>query len=113
MGLTVGVALTLPLMHISTRVIVGAWTSFHRDMVPWLALGAASGGFAIAAQWTAFDLIPVGAVVSLQQLSTPVVLLVGPILLAAPRERPDQRLVLGTVLILSGAVLVALFGRVA
>jgi uncharacterized membrane protein len=70
-----------------------------------------SAGFAIAAQWTAFDLIPVGAVISLQQLSTPVVLFIGPLLLAAPRERPDARMLTGTTLIIAGAVLVALFGR--
>ncbi len=77
----------------------------------WLVLGGLSAGFAIAAQWTAFDLIPVGAVISLQQLSTPVVLFIGPFLLAAPRERPDVRMLTGTALIVAGAVVVALFGR--
>jgi len=98
-------------MHIVTRLLTGKWVRIDRSMAAWLVLGGISAGFAITAQWTAFDLIEVGAVVSLQQLSTPVVIFIGPILLAAPRERADPRLLVGTGLILFGAVLVALFGR--
>jgi drug/metabolite transporter (DMT)-like permease len=110
-GLVVGMAVTVPCMHLSTRALTGRWVRLSGPTRGWLALGAASAGLAVVAQWTAFDLIPVGAVVSLQQLSTPVVLLAGPLLLGSPRERPDARLLLGTALILGGAVLVALFGR--
>ncbi len=110
-GLTIGIAVTVPLMHLATRVLTGGWVQPKRSMAGWLLLGGVSAGFAVAAQWTAFDLIPVGAVVSLQQLSTPVVLFVGPTLLSAPRERSDTRLLAGTALILGGAILVALFGR--
>lgn len=111
LGLAVGVAVTIPCMHLTTRLISGNWVQLHREMARWLALGGITAGFAITAQWTAFDLIPVGAVVSLQQLSTPVVLFIGPVLLSAPRERPDPRMLLGAGLILAGSILVALFGR--
>lgn len=111
LGLTLGVAVTVPLMHLSTRRLTGDRVRITRPMWRWLVLGGLSAGFAIAAQWTAFDLIPVGVVISLQQLSTPVVLFIGPALLAAPRERPDAPMLWGTGLIVAGAVLVALFGR--
>lgn len=110
-GLVVGLAVTVPCMHLSTRAITGEWVRLNRAMLPWLILGGTSAGFAVAAQWTAFDLIPVGAVVSLQQLSTPVVLFVGPVLLSDRLERPDRRVLAGSVLILGGAIVVALFGR--
>jgi len=110
-GLTIGIAATVPCMHLATRVLTGSWVQLGRPVAGWLLLGAVSGGFAITAQWTAFDLIPVGTVVSLQQLSTPVVLFVGPVLLSAPGERSDARMLIGTSLIIGGAVLVALFGR--
>ena len=57
---------------------------------PCLILGEVTAGFAVTAQWTAFDLIPVGAVVNLQQLSTPMVLFVGPALLAAQRDAAEM-----------------------
>jgi drug/metabolite transporter (DMT)-like permease len=110
-GLAIGIAVTVPCMHLATRVLTGNWVRVQRSMAGWLVLGGVSAGFAITAQWTAFDLIPVGTVVSLQQLSTPVVLFVGPVLLSAPGERSDARMLVGTSLIIGGAVLVALFGR--
>lgn len=111
LGLAIGIAVTVPGMHVVTRLLTGKWVRIGRSMAGWLVLGGITAGFAITAQWTAFDLIEVGAVVSLQQLSTPVVIFIGPILLSAPRERADPRLLVGTGLILFGAVLVALFGR--
>lgn len=110
-GLVAGLAVTVPCMHVSTRALTGQWVHLNRAMLKWLVLGGASAGFAVAAQWTAFDLIPVGAVVSLQQLSTPVVLFVGPALLSDRLERPDGRTLGGSALILGGAIIVALFGR--
>ena len=111
LGLAIGVAVTVPCMHITTRILTGDWVRLRRSMAVWLVLGGVSAGFAITAQWTAFDLIQVGEVVSLQQLSTPVVIFVGPVLLGASQERPDVRLLVGTSLILVGAILAALFGR--
>ena len=111
LGLVIGIAVTVPLMHLATRFLTGDWVRLQPSMWGWLVLGGISAAFAITAQWTAFELIPVGAVVSLQQLSTPVVLFVGPVLLTAPRERPGPRMLVGTGLILGGAILVALFGR--
>ena len=111
LGLIVGLIVTVPLMHAATRVMSGGWVRWDPMAVKWLVLGGTAAGLAIAAQWTALDLIPVGAAISLQQLNTPTVLFLGPILLRAPRERPSARMLVGTALILVGAILVALFGR--
>ncbi len=111
LGLTAGIALTLPLMYGFTRWIDGGLPQIDRKVAGWVVAGGIGAGVALVSQWTAFDLITVGAVISLQQISTPVVLFAGPIVLAAPRERPDARLLAGTALIVAGAILVALFGR--
>ena len=110
-GLTAGIAVTVPSMYLVTRGLTGSWASWARPVWPWVGMGGLAAGFAIAAQWTAFDLIPVGIAIALQQVSTLVVLVAGPPLLRARRERPDARLTAGTGLILAGAVLVAIFGR--
>jgi drug/metabolite transporter (DMT)-like permease len=113
LGLLVGLIVTVPLMHLATRVMSGRWVPRDPIASRWLVLGGSAAALAIAAQWTALDLIPVGAAISLQQLNTPTVLFLGPILLRAPRERPTPRMLLGAALVLTGAVLVAMFGRAA
>jgi drug/metabolite transporter (DMT)-like permease len=111
LGLTIGIGFSVPCLHLMKRVSSGGWVRVERPMLGWLAFGGLSAGFAITALWNALDLIPVGVAVSIQQLSTPVVLFAGPVLLSEPRERPSARLLGGTGLILAGAVLVAVFGR--
>ncbi|MFT7476447.1 MAG: drug/metabolite transporter (DMT)-like permease [Verrucomicrobiales bacterium] len=111
LGLTVGMAFTVPAMHVASRLFTGMWVSVPRGLRRWLFSGGFAAAIALTAQWSAFALIPVGAAISLQQLNTPLVLFAGPILLAAPAERATPRLVGGTVLIIAGSVLVALFGR--
>jgi len=111
LGLTVGMAITVPAMHLSSRVFTGMWVSVPKGTHRWLFSGGLAAAVALTAQWSAFALIPVGAAISLQQLNTPLVLFAGPILLATPSERATPRLIGGTVLIIAGAVLVALFGR--
>lgn len=110
-GLTVGMAVTAPLMLVLAWFGSGRRISATGDVRRWLAIGGATAALAIAAQWTAFDRVPVGVAIGIQQLNTPVVLFVGPLALRSPAERITSRLALGTVLILAGAVTVALFGR--
>lgn len=110
LGLTVGIALTVPAMHVTTRMYTGNWVSVSRGHRRWL-WGASTSVLALVAQWKAFALIPIGVAISLQQLSTPAVLLFAPIVLSAPAERATPRLVAGTALVVAGSVLVAIFGR--
>jgi drug/metabolite transporter (DMT)-like permease len=110
LGLAVGMAFTVPTMHIISRLATGNWITVPLGTRKWLA-GGSMGALAITAQWTAFGLIPIGVAISLQQLATPVVLFAGPILLSAPAERATPRLIGGTAMVIAGSVLVALFGR--
>jgi len=110
LGLAVGMALTVPAMHVVSRLHTGEWVTVPRGARRWL-FGASMAALALVAQWTAFGLIPIGVAISLQQISTPVVLLAGPALLSAPAERPTPRLVAGTVVVVAGSVLVAIYGR--
>lgn len=111
LGLTVGMAAVVPAMHVSSRLFTGKWVSVPRGARRWLLSGGLTAALALTAQWSAFALIPVGAAISLQQLSTPVVMLAGPVLLATPAERATPRLIAGAGLVIAGSVLVALFGR--
>jgi drug/metabolite transporter (DMT)-like permease len=110
-GLTVGMAATAPVLLVAARLATGRWITPNRRTWPWLLSGGAMAALAFTAQWTAYTLIPVGAAVALQQLNTPLVLFAGPRLLQAPAERITRSLMAGTVLIVGGAVAVALFGR--
>jgi len=110
LGLAVGMAFTVPTMHVASRMYTGGWVIVPHGVRRWL-LGGGMSALALTAQWTAFSLIPIGVAVSLQQLSTPVVLFLGPIVLSAPSERATPRLVAGTAMVVAGSILVALFGR--
>ena len=111
LGLAVGMAVTVPAMHVSSRLLTGQWVSVPRGIRHWLLSGGFAAAVAIIAQWTAFALIPIGVAISLQQVSTPVVIFLGPRLLSAPSERATPRLLSGTALVIAGSTVVALFGR--
>ena len=61
---------------------------------------------AIAAQWTALDLVEVNVVVTLQQVATPVVVLVAPFIVGMAIERWTWRLILGMVCVIAGSTMV-------
>lgn len=111
LGLTVGMAVTVPVMHLASRALTGTWVAVPQGARRWLYSGGFAAALGLTAQWSALALIPVGAAISLQQLNTPLVLFLGPVLLAAPSERATPRLIGGTALIIGGSVVVALFGR--
>lgn len=111
LGLTMGMAITVPVMHMASRAHSGMWVSVPPDARRWLYSGGLAAAVGLTAQWSALALIPVGAAISLQQINTPLVMFLGPVLLAAPSERATPRLVAGTTLIIAGSVIVALFGR--
>jgi drug/metabolite transporter (DMT)-like permease len=110
-GLAAGMAVTAPVLAVVARLATRRWVRPTGETWPWLLLGGLMAATAFTAQWTAYTLIPVGAAVAIQQLNTPVVLFAGPNLLRAPSERITPHLLVGTILIVAGAVVVALFGR--
>lgn len=110
LGLAVGLALTVPAMHATARWHTGKWVTVPPGSRRWL-LGASWSVLALVGQWKALALIPVGVAISLQQLSTPAVLLFAPIVLSAPAEKATPRLIAGTALVVAGSVVVAIFGR--
>jgi drug/metabolite transporter (DMT)-like permease len=104
-------AVTVPAMHVSSRLLTGQWVSVPRGIRHWLLSGGFAAAVALIAQWKAFALIPIGVAISLQQVSTPVVIFLGPRLLSVPSERATPRLLSGTALVIAGSTVVALFGR--
>ncbi len=74
----------------------------------WLLLAGLIVSMAIAFQWTAYDLIPVAPAISLMQLSTPVVILVAPLIAGVEMERLTVRLLVGMGSVMTGSILVVL-----
>lgn len=72
----------------------------------WLLAGGILVAVAIAAQWTALDLVEVNVVVTLQQVATPVVVLVAPFIVGTAIERWTWRLILGMVAVIAGSTMV-------
>jgi len=72
----------------------------------WLLIGGILVAVAIAAQWTALDLVEVNVVVTLQQVATPVVVLVAPFIVGTAIERWTWRLILGMVAVIAGSTMV-------
>ena len=72
----------------------------------WILIGGILVAGAIAAQWTALDLVEVNVVVTLQQVATPVVVLVAPFIVGTAIERWTWRLILGMVCVIAGSTMV-------
>ena len=72
----------------------------------WILIGGILVAAAIAAQWTALDLVEVNVVVTLQQVATPVVVLVAPFIVGTAIERWTWRLILGMVCVIAGSTMV-------
>ena len=76
----------------------------------WIVSAGTVVALAITAQWTAFDLAPIGVGYALMQLSAPVVIVVAPLLIGGEMERITLRLMLAVSAILAGSIIVALTG---
>jgi drug/metabolite transporter (DMT)-like permease len=72
----------------------------------WILFGGILVAVAIAAQWTAIDLVEVNIVVTLQQVATPVVVLVAPFIVGTAIEQWTWRLILGMVAVIAGSTMV-------
>ena len=77
-----------------------------REVHRWILVGGILAAVAIAAQWTALDLVEVNVVVTLQQVATPVVVLVAPFIVVTAIERWTWRLILGMAAVIAGSTMV-------
>jgi drug/metabolite transporter (DMT)-like permease len=106
-GVTIGLAGAAALYAIvlaSGRAPITSETP--RDVRRWILIGGILVAVAIAAQWTALDLVEVNIVLTLQQVTTPVVVIVAPFIVGAAVERWTWRLILGMVAVIAGSTLV-------
>lgn len=106
-GVTIGLASAATLYAVvlaSGRAPTTAGTP--PEVRRWILMGGALVAVAIAAQWTALDLVEVNVVVTLQQVATPVVVLVAPFIVGTAIERWTWRLILGMVAVIAGSTLV-------
>ena len=90
-GVTIGLACATALYAVALISGRAPTTSGRPHGVRrWLLLGGVLVAVAIAAQWTALDLVEVNVVVTLQQVATPVVVIVAPIVVgtAMSWDRP-------------------------
>lgn len=108
-GVTVGLAAAAVLYAGVLRLRLPAvGGSAPRAAVPWVGLGAVIVGVAITSQWVAFDLIEISVAITLMQVSTPVVVLVAPLIVGSEMERITWRLVAGMIAVVGGSALVVL-----
>jgi drug/metabolite transporter (DMT)-like permease len=81
-----------------------------RPAVVWILLAGVLVAIAISLQWMAFDLIAIAVAITLLQLSVPTVIVLAPVLIGSPVERPTPRLLVGAAAVVSGSILVVLAG---
>jgi drug/metabolite transporter (DMT)-like permease len=106
-GVTIGLAAAAALYAI---VLVSGRVPTTTGTPPgvrrWILIGGILVAVAIAAQWTALDLVEVNIVVTLQQVATPVVVLVAPFIVGTEIEQWTWRLILGMVAVIAGSTMV-------
>lgn len=82
----------------------------NRAVRSWIVIAGVVVAAAIAAQWTAFDLAPIGVGYALMQLAAPVVIVAAPLIVGGEMERVTPVLILAVTAIVSGSVIVAITG---
>lgn len=76
----------------------------------WVVIAGAIVALAITAQWSAFDLIPIGVGYAVMQITPPVVIVTAPLIVGGEMERPTPALLVAVAAILGGSAIVALTG---
>lgn len=76
----------------------------------WVVIAGTIVAIAITAQWTAFDLIPIGVGYAVMQITPPVVIVSAPLIVGGEMERPTPTLLVAVAAILGGSAIVALTG---
>lgn len=108
-GVTIGLTAAAALYAVALRLrLASVGGASPRAAAPWIGLGAVIVGVAITSQWIAFDLIEISVAITLMQISTPVVVLLAPLIVGSEMERITWRLVAGMIAVVGGSVLVVL-----
>lgn len=108
-GVTVGLASAM-LAYALALTFTRRWGvgTIPRSSLGWITLAGVLVAIAIAAQWTSYDLIAIAVAITLMQLSAPVVIVAAPLIVGGDMEHITRPLVVGTLLIMSGSILVIL-----
>lgn len=108
-GVTIGLASATAAYGVALTV-TKRWNNnpYPWHLVRWILLAAFLVASAIASQWIAFDLIEVAVAITLMQVSTPVVILLAPLVVGAHGERITPGLLFGTALVMAGSIAVVL-----
>ena len=105
-GVTIGLAAAVTSYGVLLAVVsTQPSTQAPREARPWVLIAGALVALAIAAQWTALDLVEVNVVVTLQQVTTPVVVLVAPFIVGTAIERWTWRLIGGMLAVIAGSTM--------
>lgn len=109
-GLTVGLGVAL-LLHALILTALGQWSegSWSAAAVGWMVIGGVTGAVGIGAQWISYGLTTVAIASTIQQLAVLVVVGFAPLVFGSA-ERVNAMLVVGTAMLLSGAVLIVWIG---
>jgi drug/metabolite transporter (DMT)-like permease len=110
LGLTAGLAVSV-LVYGVVLSMSGAWRRpLPGAALGWISLGGAVSTLAISAQWLSFGLTTIAISITIQQLSTLVVVALVPLLFHEPFERFNPRFLIGTAAMLGGAAIVVAAG---
>ncbi len=80
--------------------------SIPRAAVPWMVAAGVFVATGITLQWTAYDLITIAPALTLMQISSPVVIVVAPLVVGTAVEKPTPLMILGAAAIIAGSVVV-------
>ena len=108
-GVTIGLASATAAYGIALTA-TNRWNTspYPWELVRWIVLAGVLVATAITSQWIAFDLIEVAVAITLMQVSTPVVILLAPLIVGSHGERITPGLVFGTALVMAGSIAVVL-----
>ena len=110
LGLTAGLAVCVVVYAVALSVS-GAWRRpLPGAALGWISLGGAVSTLAISAQWLSFGLTTIAVSITIQQLSTLVVVAMVPLLFHEPFERLNVRFLIGTAAMLGGTAIVVVAG---
>lgn len=112
LGVTIGmlastIAYAIPLYMRQRNGLVGKST---RDAMVFKVFAGILAGYSTLARWIALDLAPVGPVLAITMISTPIVFVISPWVMGKHLERITLILAVGAGLVVFGALLLVLLG---
>jgi uncharacterized membrane protein len=111
LGVTVGIAATTLVYGVAVAVVRRRRAGMPEPApLGLLVLAGTLVALSIWAQWSAFQIAPIGIVLAVLQLSVPVVAIVSPLVSHDPLERGGVLLWVGLVCVVSGALTFLLGG---